>query len=205
MNLRRLWAIARKETIHIRRDPRSLGLAIGVPLLMLLAFGYALTLDVDRVPFVVWDQSGTTQSRELVARFTGTPYFSLQGTVEDYPQLEHAIEDALLDVGHGADLLQGLAGTAQHLVDDGEHQLGIHLQSEGAFQGPDADGVEAGGIRHGEQEFLVAKLFHADQVHFRDGPEVGGKGTGKIPSEAVVHEMQGPHLFPAHPIRAATA
>ena len=49
MNRRRLWAVARKEAIHIRRDPRSLGLAIGIPMLMLLMFGYALTLDVDRV------------------------------------------------------------------------------------------------------------------------------------------------------------
>ena len=47
MNLRRLWAVARKESLHIRRDPRSLGLAIGIPMLMILLFGYALTLDVD--------------------------------------------------------------------------------------------------------------------------------------------------------------
>ncbi len=92
MNLRRLRAVARKEAIHIRRDPRSLFLAVGIPLLMLLAFGYALTLDVDRVPFVVWDQSGTAQSREFVARFTGTPYFSFRGSVEAYPQLERAID-----------------------------------------------------------------------------------------------------------------
>ncbi|HOF09044.1 MAG TPA: ABC transporter permease [Opitutaceae bacterium] len=123
MNLRRLWAIARKEALHIRRDPRSLGLAIGVPLLMLLAFGYALTLDVDRVPFVVWDQSGTAQSRELVARFTGTPYFSLQGTVEDYPQLEHAIDsrEAMLALvipsGFGRDLDAGRTVPMQAIVD----------------------------------------------------------------------------------------
>ena len=92
MNLRRLWAIARKEAIHIRRDPRSLGLALGIPMLMLLSFGYALTLDVDQVPFVVWDQSGTPQSRDLVARFRASRYFDFRGAVENYRALEHEID-----------------------------------------------------------------------------------------------------------------
>ena len=61
MSPRRLLAMARKESIHIRRDPRSLGLAVGIPMLMLLMFGYALALDVNRVPFVVRDQSATPQ------------------------------------------------------------------------------------------------------------------------------------------------
>ena len=63
MNLRRLLAVARKEYLHIIRDPRSLAMAIALPMLMLFLFGYALTLDVDRVPLVVWDQSGTATSR----------------------------------------------------------------------------------------------------------------------------------------------
>ncbi|MCF7688450.1 MAG: ABC transporter permease [Cephaloticoccus sp.] len=92
MNLRRLWAVARKETIHIRRDPRSLGLAVGIPMLMILLFGYALTLDVDRVPLVAWDQSGTPASRDYLAQFTSSRYFAFQGTVDNYRDLEKAID-----------------------------------------------------------------------------------------------------------------
>ncbi len=80
MNLRRLWAMARKEALHLRRDPRSLILAIGIPMLMIVLFGYALTLDVDRVPLVVWDQSHTPASRDFIARFTASRYFSLEGS-----------------------------------------------------------------------------------------------------------------------------
>ena len=69
-------AVARKESLHVLRDPRSLGMAIAMPVLMLLLFGYALTLDVDNVPLAVWDQSGTPESRELVSRFAGSRYFS---------------------------------------------------------------------------------------------------------------------------------
>ena len=93
MNLRRLWAITRKEALHIRRDPRSLGLAIGIPMLMITLFGYALTLDVDRVPLVVWDQSQTPASRDYLAQFTHSRYFAFQGTVDRYADLERAIDD----------------------------------------------------------------------------------------------------------------
>lgn len=92
MNLRRLWAVARKEGLHIRRDPRSLILAVGIPMMLLLVFGYALTLDVDRVPFVVWDQSHTVESRAFVARFTATRYFDFRGSVDRYAELEHEID-----------------------------------------------------------------------------------------------------------------
>ncbi|MEN9404894.1 MAG: hypothetical protein RL091_3597 [Verrucomicrobiota bacterium] len=92
MNLRRLWAVARKETIHIRRDPRSLGLAIGIPMMMIILFGYALTLDVDRVPLVTWDQNGSPLSRDYLARFSASQYFDFRGTVANYGELERAID-----------------------------------------------------------------------------------------------------------------
>ncbi|OHE85016.1 MAG: hypothetical protein A3G75_14260 [Verrucomicrobia bacterium RIFCSPLOWO2_12_FULL_64_8] len=92
MNLRRLRAVARKEALHIRRDPRSLGLAIGIPMLMIILFGYALTVDVDHVPLVAWDQSGTKESREFLARFTGSRYFDFRGAATDYRAIERAID-----------------------------------------------------------------------------------------------------------------
>lgn len=67
-------------------------------MIMLFLFGYALTLDVDRVPLVVWDQSNTVQSRELVSRFEGSRYFSLRLQGSSYGALEQAIDrrDALI-------------------------------------------------------------------------------------------------------------
>ena len=91
MNVRRVGAIFRKETLHVVRDPRSLILAIGIPVLLLILFGYALTLDVDNVPLVVWDQSNTAASRELVSRFSGSRYFSLRRRVDNYRELVHDI------------------------------------------------------------------------------------------------------------------
>jgi len=92
MNARRISAVARKEFLHVWRDPRSLGMAIAIPILMLLLFGFALTLDVDHVPLVVWDQSGTPDSRELVSRFAGSPYFSLVRHVDNERDMNGAID-----------------------------------------------------------------------------------------------------------------
>jgi ABC-2 type transport system permease protein len=92
MNLRRVRAVARKEFLHITRDPRSLGMGIAIPMLMLLLFGYALTLDVDDVPLMIWDQSHTSASRDLIARFGGSRYFSIYGFATSPREIERAID-----------------------------------------------------------------------------------------------------------------
>jgi ABC-2 type transport system permease protein len=123
MNLRRLWAVARKESLHVRRDPRSLILAIGIPMLMLILFGYALTLDVDRVPLVVWDQSGTPASRAYLAQFIHSRYFSFQGAVDNYSALERAIDTRrawiglVVPSGFGRDVSAGRPSTVQAIID----------------------------------------------------------------------------------------
>lgn len=123
MSFRRLWAIARKEALHIWRDPRSLGLAIGIPMLMITLFGYALTLDVDRVPLVVWDQSRTPASRDFLARFTQSRYFQFQGTVDRYAALEHAVDTReawlalVIPPGFAGELARGGRPAVQAVVD----------------------------------------------------------------------------------------
>jgi ABC-2 type transport system permease protein len=92
MKLRRIKAVAKKEFLHVFRDPRSLGLGIAIPLLLLFLFGYALTLDVDKVPLIIWDQSATPASRDLISRFSGSRYFSLKGYTDNYGDIERAID-----------------------------------------------------------------------------------------------------------------
>lgn len=92
MNLRRTRATARKELLHILRDPLSLIMALALPILMILLFGYALTLDVDRIPAIVYDSDQSPQSRELISRFRGSRYFQILGTASGYRTIEQAID-----------------------------------------------------------------------------------------------------------------
>jgi ABC-2 type transport system permease protein len=92
MSWRRTRAVMHKEFLHIVRDKRSLGMALAMPLLMLMLFGYALTLDVDRIPTLVYDSDHTPESRELVSRFEGSRYFQVLGAVDDYHAIEREID-----------------------------------------------------------------------------------------------------------------
>ncbi|HYK90918.1 MAG TPA: ABC transporter permease [Acidobacteriota bacterium] len=123
MNLRRTRAVARKEFLHILRDPRSLILALALPLLMLLLFGYALTLDVDRIPTLVYDYDRTPESRELTARFQGSRYFRILGYTDNYEGIERGInkDQCMLGIviprNYARDLLSGSEATVQLLLD----------------------------------------------------------------------------------------
>lgn len=92
MKFSRLAAVARKETLHLLRDWRSLTLALAIPLLLILLYGYALTLDLRNVPTAVWDQSRSPESRELLSLFTSSPYFSLKTSRDTYLELQDDLD-----------------------------------------------------------------------------------------------------------------
>jgi len=123
MNFRRLRAIARKEFLHVLRDVRSLILALALPLVMLLLFGYALTLDVDQIPAYVYDQDGTPQSRELIDQFRGSRYFQIVGAVHDYRPIERMVDRSKILIGivvprdYSRNLLAGKETDVQILLD----------------------------------------------------------------------------------------
>lgn len=123
MNWRRTRAVAHKEFLHILRDSRSLGMALAVPLVMLLLFGYGLTLDVDRIPTLVYDQDKTPESRELIAQFQGSRFFQILGLTEEYRAIERAIDRdrCLLAVvvpqGYSRELLAGREARVQLILD----------------------------------------------------------------------------------------
>lgn len=91
MSFRRTRAIARKEMLHIVRDGRSLFAALLQPLVMLLIFGWALSLDVDRIPTYVYDLDQSPQSRDLIRDFRGSRYFDVVEEVHGYKPIEQAI------------------------------------------------------------------------------------------------------------------
>jgi ABC-2 type transport system permease protein len=99
MNLPRIWAIAKKEFIHIYRDWRSLALVILMPAILMLLFGYAVTLDVKKVPMAVLDQDGTQESLFFVHRFSGSPYFDLKTFVQNEKEITQLIDAGKVKMG----------------------------------------------------------------------------------------------------------
>lgn len=99
MSYRRLRAVLVKELHHITRDSRSLGMALAVPVMMLLLYGYALSLDVDQVPTLIYDQDGTAASRDLIKQFQGSRFFDVRGIVSGYGPIEWGIDSNQILMG----------------------------------------------------------------------------------------------------------
>jgi ABC-2 type transport system permease protein len=123
MNFRRTSAMARKELLHIIRDPRSLMAALTQPVLVLLLFGYALSLDVDRIPAMIYDADRSAISQNLVQEFRGSRYFQIVDQVDSYTPIERAMDQRRILVGiaipadYSRNLLRGKESPVQILLD----------------------------------------------------------------------------------------
>ncbi len=95
----RVLAIMRKEFIHIRRDPRTLGIVLIMPIFQLLIFGYAVTSDVKHLPMAVFDQDRSAASRALADAYRASSYFDLDFYVQDNQELAYLIDSGQARVG----------------------------------------------------------------------------------------------------------
>ncbi len=92
MKLHRLAAIATKEVLQIVRDARSVGIVIAMPIAMMLAFGYGISLDVKHLPVYVFDREGSQRSQGLLKAFQASEYFAVKKAVNNYQALVHALD-----------------------------------------------------------------------------------------------------------------
>ena len=99
MNLIKIKAIARKEFYHLLRDFRSLYLAFFIPLLLILLFGYALSLDVENVRTVVVDHDKTALSRDLIHKLDASAYFQVIQHLPDARALARYLDHGWATVG----------------------------------------------------------------------------------------------------------
>ncbi len=84
----RVWALASKEGLHIRRDPRTLYLGLLLPLIMLLLFGFGVSFDIDHIPLAVADLDHSEESRALLQDFVAADEFELKGMLTDPDQAQ---------------------------------------------------------------------------------------------------------------------
>ncbi len=92
MNLRRTLVMARKELLHIVRDPQSLAIVIAMPVILVLLFGYGVNIDLKGLLVVVLDQEGSQQSEDLLKHLQASSYFHVAATVNQYGALTRALD-----------------------------------------------------------------------------------------------------------------
>ncbi len=92
MNIRRVFAMAYKEALQIWRDPRSLAIALLMPLMQMTLLGYGVSLDIKHVPLCVFDQQNDQQSRGIIERFVSSGWFSISHTLTRQAGIRHAMD-----------------------------------------------------------------------------------------------------------------
>ncbi len=121
--LRRILAIQRKEWMHIGRDASVLYFAIGMPLVLLALFGYAVSFDLDHIRTVVVDEDRTAQSRDLVAHLGAGETFDVIGEVESAEAAEAVFRRGgarmavVIPPGYGRGMERGDEVRVQLLID----------------------------------------------------------------------------------------
>ncbi len=117
------WPMMRKEFLHLRRDPGTVIFALLIPVLQLIIFGFALNMNVRRIPTVIYEQAPSQRSRELIERFRATDTFAIVAHVGSDEELYGAIRrgraQAALKIPYDYSdrVLEGRGATVQLLVD----------------------------------------------------------------------------------------
>ena len=112
-NVSRLWACARRESLEVLRDPIRMAFAILGPIVLLMAFGFGISFDVDRLPFAEYDFDRSYESRELLTNFEGSRYFDRRSDIADETQMEERLARGEISLvvevpaGFGRDLQAG--------------------------------------------------------------------------------------------------
>jgi ribosome-dependent ATPase len=109
----RLWAYARRESVELLRDPIRLAFAVLGPVVLMLAFGYGISFDIENLKMAAFDQDQTPQSRELLQGFEGSRYFSVQPPITSAEEAERRLRSGGTQIvvevppGFGRDLVNG--------------------------------------------------------------------------------------------------
>ena len=138
---RRLWACARREAMELLRDPIRLAFSLLGPIILMLAFGYGISLDVEDLAYAAFDQDQTRESRELLESFSGSRYFREHREINSISEL-----DQRLRTGELALAIEIPPNFSKDLVTNKRPEVSVRLDGANTFRAETVrgyvDGVE---------------------------------------------------------------
>jgi ABC-2 type transport system permease protein len=124
--MRTILHILRKEFIQIRRDPRMLAIVFIAPVFQLIILGYAANLDVRNIRTVIYDGDNTAASREIVARFTNSGYFTTISYTNTLAEIDPLLDNGdasiaiIVPKGFAKKITAGIPAEVQVIADGSE-------------------------------------------------------------------------------------
>jgi ABC-2 type transport system permease protein len=137
---RRVRALVVKETRQVMRDPSSIAIGVVLPMILILLFGYGLSLDVKNVPVAVVVEDSGPAARELIAGFQLSPYF--------HTQITHAMAPAeKLMLERSVDAIVRIPADFERRVNSGSAQVQVLLHGARIIQGYVQGAIQAWNAR----------------------------------------------------------
>jgi len=164
----RLKAIVRKEFYHLIRDYRSLYLAIAIPLLLIILFGYALSLDVDNVPTVIIDYDKSALSRDFIRKLDASSYFNVN---QSLPRAKDAVD--YLDHDRAKVAIVIPSDFMKNITADREAQLQVLIDASDPTFGNIIRGYITSFIEQYNQKLLIGFLNRQGREELK--PPVDGR------------------------------
>lgn len=135
----RLWAYTRRETIELLRDPIRLTFALLGPVILMVTFGFGISFDVENLPFAVYDQDQTLESRELVESFSGSRYFIQRSDVRSTDEMENRLKSGELKLA-----IEIPSGFGRDLVSARQPEVAVWLDGAMPFRAETTKGYVTG-------------------------------------------------------------
>ena len=85
--MNRFLGFVKKEFQHIFRDVRTLLILFGLPVIMIILFGYVVTTEIRDVKVGIWDMSGDEASRQAIQKILSSGYFVPAGPLQNEEQI----------------------------------------------------------------------------------------------------------------------
>lgn len=139
LDLQRLWAYAHREALELSRDRIRLAFCFLAPLLLMIIFGYGISMDVKHLPYAVLDRDQTPQSRTYLEGFSGSRYFEQRSPIASYAELDQRLRSGELKLA-----IEIPPDFGKDLKRERSPQVGIWLDGSNTFRAETSRGYVSG-------------------------------------------------------------
>ena len=159
MDPARAWAYARRESLEIARDPIRIAFALLGPLILMIAFGYGITFDVEDISYAVLDRDQSPESRSYLENFAGSRYFEQRSPLHNYSDLDSRMRKAQLTFA-----IEIPPGFGKDLKRNRQPDVGIWLDGTFPFGAETARGYILGVHKYYLEQQLRSEFGNARQA-----------------------------------------
>src|ERR1035437_8529464 len=133
--MKQLLSFIKKEFLQVFRDPKSLVMLFGMPIIQIVLFGFALTNEIKYANIVIVDNAKDLASQQIINKIAGSKFFSVQKSLMSSSQIDAAFKEGKIKLAvvfpsnFNADLLHLNKASIQVITDASDPNTSLTLSS----------------------------------------------------------------------------